>query len=451
MSLKQIVSRCLHGLRVAFVAMIVFQFSLCGPLAGALQAQENEPTRSPIKHVIVIVGENRTFDHLFATYKPKSGESVDNLLSKGIVNEDGTPGPNYSLATQFAADATDSNEFQLSPKKKTLYSKLPAPLNGGPTDVCKDNGICTLGDATSSENGLDADYYQFLLTGGTGLSGKVPDTRINGVYGSAPYSSLPPGPFQLTNSSGKDTLTWDSYAASPVHRFYQMWQQFDCNAAHATHHNPSGCLGDLFTWTELTVGSNVNGSAQPSNFSTDYSPTAKTTGEGATAMAFYNVLQGDMPYFKGLADQYSISDNYHQPVMGGTGANSIMLGFGDAIWFSDADGKPARPPHNEFIWSGTPDAGTVDEVENPNPVPGTNNWWIQDGYGGGGFGSAVRGGGSYSNCSDPDQPGVGQIRKYLRSLARPINPNCEEGHYYLLNNYNPGYVYDSWDEPAQHR
>ncbi len=324
MSLKQIVSKSLYGLRVAFVGVTVFQFGLGGPLAGALQAQEIAPTRTPIKHVIVIVGENRTFDHLFATYKPRNGESVDNLLSKGIVNEDGTPGPNYSLAAQFAADATDSNEFQLSPKKKTLYSKLPAPLNGGPTDVCKDNGICTLGDATSSENGLDPNYYQFLLTGGSGLSGNVPDTRIAGVNDSAPYSSLPPGPFQLTNSNGKDTFTWDSYAASPVHRFYQMWQQFDCNATQATHRNPSGCLGDLFTWTEVTVGSNVNGVAQPSNFSTDYSPTAKTTGEGATAMGFYNVLQGDMPYFKELADHYSMSDNYHQPVMGGTGATPTL-------------------------------------------------------------------------------------------------------------------------------
>jgi len=450
MSLQQIVSKSLHGLRVAMVAVSVFQFSLGGPLAGSLEAHETEHTRSPIKHVIIIVGENRSFDHLFATYKPKQGESVDNLLSKGIVNEDGTPGPNYSLAAQFAADATDSNEFQLSPKKKSLYSKLPAPLNGGPTDVCKDNGICTLGDATSSENGLDANYYPFLLTGGTGLKGKVPDTRIDGVNGSAPYSSLPPGPFQLTNSNGKDTFTWDSYAASPVHRFYQMWQQFDCNAARATHRNPSGCLGDLFTWTEVTVGSNVNGVAQPSNFSTDFSPTAKTTGEGATAMGFYNVLQGDMPYFKELADHYSISDNYHQPVMGGTGANSIMLGFGDAISFSDADGKPAQPPHNEFIWGGTPDAGTVDEIENPNPVSGTNNWWTQDGYGGGGFGSPVYGGGSYSNCADPDQPGVGQIRKYLGSLARPINPNCEEGHYYLLNNYNPGYFGDGSNAYTDH-
>ena len=50
------------------------------------------------------------------------------------------------------------------------------------------SGICTLGDATSSENGLDPNYYQFLLTGGSGLSGKVPDTRINGaIVGSRVY------------------------------------------------------------------------------------------------------------------------------------------------------------------------------------------------------------------------------------------------------------------------
>ena len=28
-------------------------------------------TATPIKHVIVLIGENRTFDHLFATYTPK--------------------------------------------------------------------------------------------------------------------------------------------------------------------------------------------------------------------------------------------------------------------------------------------------------------------------------------------------------------------------------------------
>ena len=50
-------------------------------------------TATPIKHVIVIIGENRTFDHMFATYVPKNkGETVFNLLSEGIVKADGTPG-----------------------------------------------------------------------------------------------------------------------------------------------------------------------------------------------------------------------------------------------------------------------------------------------------------------------------------------------------------------------
>src|SRR5207248_11701761 len=119
----------------------------------------------------------------------------------------------------------------------------------------------------------------------------------------------------------------------------------------------------------------------------------------------------------------------------GTGLDSVMLGFGDAIWFSDpgGSGQPAVPPHNVQVWADQPaDTGVVDEIENPNPVPGTNNWWIQDGYGGGGFGSPVYGGGTYSNCSDPSQPVVGAIVKHLASLARPINPNCDADHYYLL-------------------
>ncbi len=45
-------------------------------------------TATPIKHVIVIIGENRSFDHVFATYVPKHGESVNNLLSQGIVKLD---------------------------------------------------------------------------------------------------------------------------------------------------------------------------------------------------------------------------------------------------------------------------------------------------------------------------------------------------------------------------
>jgi phospholipase C len=231
-----------------------------------------------------------------------------------------------------------------------------------------------------------------------------------------------------------------------------MWQQADCNVAYATERNPSGCKSDLFPWTEVTVGAGTNGLPQAANFSTDYAPGAQTTGEGATSMGFYNVLQGDAPYFKELADTYAMSDNYHQPAMGGTGLDSIMLEFGDAIFFTDANFQPAMPPHNVQVWADQPaDTGVVDEIENPNPQPGTNNWWVEDGYGGGGFGSGpVYGGGSYSDCSDPNQPGVGPILKHLASLAQPMKSNCEPGHYYLLNNYNPGYFGDGSNAYTDH-
>jgi phospholipase C len=39
-----------------------------------------------------------------------------------------------------------------------------------------------------------------------------------------------------------------------------------------------------------------------------------------------------------------MSDNYHQAMMGGTGANHVMLGTGDAIFWSDGNGNPTTPP-----------------------------------------------------------------------------------------------------------
>ncbi len=418
----------LNCFRKGIASVVLLQLSLGAPVFAQQTGDAN--TTTPIKHVIVIIGENRSFDHVFATYKPKKGQQVWNLLAEGIINNDGTPGPNFSKARQNAAQDGGplGGTFLLSPQPIAFPSSvLPAPLTGGPKDSFITGDSLTL--AQQSENGLPANYYKYLISGGTGLASGVPDTRIANV------NSLPPGPFQLTTG----TLSYHAYAASPVHRFYQMWQQLDCSLAHVTYQNPSGCNADLFPWVETTVGAGANGQAQPANFSTSYASGLTTTGEGSTAMGFYNVQKGDAPYFKSLADNYAMSDNFHQSVNGGTGANHIMLGHGDAIWFSDGKGNPMTPPHNVAVYQGTPDQGTVDEVENPNPVSSTNNWYTEDGYGGGGFGSAVSGGGSYTNCSDMTQPGVAPIVNYLSSLPVPIKPNCQAGRYYLLNNYNPGY------------
>ena len=447
---------------VAVCAMVAATMTPLAVLAQSVStntAEQSVQTTTPIKHAIFIIGENRTFDHVFATYVAvNKGESVLNALSEGIVKADGTPGPNYSSAFQHQAVITGTAQqpglYQISPNTgKQSYQTLPAPLAGGP----KVPFLCPAGTTTTScvtkanletamevENGLPKNYYKFLLTGGTGLTAGTFDTRIS--YVEQPVTNLPPGPFQLTPG-----VPYDAYAQSPVHRFYQMWQQLDCSVATASPKNPGGCLSDLFAWVEVTIGAGNNGKPQPAGFNPPFpqpagfniNSTPTTTGEGSTALGFYNVQEGDAPYLKFLADHYSMSDNYHQAVNGGTGANHIMLGTGDAVWFSDGAGNPQMPPHNVLVTNAGPaNAGIVDQIENPNPQPGTNNYYVEDGYGGGSFGSPSFGGGSYSNCSDTTQPGVPSVVYYLKSLSRPVNPNCETGHYYLLNNYNPGYFGD---------
>jgi phospholipase C len=435
----------------ALISLIAAQTALADSMGSKHESGDND-TKTPIKHVIIVIGENRTFDHVFATYKPvHTQDKVLNLLSEGIVNADGTPGPSYNKARQ--SSASDYDAYQLSPPK-TPYTTLPPAMSGGPATPygCQVLGITTgtscdtpanEAKVAQYETAIDPAYLKYLLTGGNPVPHGQPDTRVQ--YDGQGPTTLPPGPFQLTSS----TLPYDAYAASPVHRLFQMWQQLDCStgevAGERVGQRTKGCANDLFPWVEVTIGAGSNGAAQPAGF------TNESTGEGSTSMSFFNVQTGDAPYFKSLADEYTMSDNYHQAVNGGTGANHVMLGTGDAIWFSDGKGNSQTPPNNPVdpAMPGTPLPGyssALSEIENPNPQPGTNNFYSQDGYGGG-TGSPTNvapkanyGGGSYVNCADISQPGVGAVREFLNAYKVP--PRCAEGHYYLVNNYNPGYFGD---------
>ena len=446
MSYKSLASKGVHYLRIGLAGLAMFQFAICAPFANAAE-QPHAATASPITHVIVIIGENRSFDHVFATYQPKHGETVNNLLSEGIIaldpNKNAIRGSNFKKAQQLFA--TDTDTFLLSPPTQEFPSNiLPAPLVGGPkgaygyfsgSPACPTLPKLSPAEcAEVSEAGLPAGQGSALASGGTGQASHTPDERITDV------KTLPAGPFQITNGT---TFPYNAYAASPVHRFYQMVQQLNCDLSQATASNPSGCNGALFSYVETTVGAGTNGATQPplcsSNgdklpcFTYNYLnsvPDAQTTGEGSTALAFYNVQQGDAPYFKSLADEYTLSDNFHQSFLGGTGPNHIMFGHADAIWFSDSNGNPAVPPNNKLVFTSrydggpNPDKGIVNEIEDPNPASGTNNWYAEDGYGNSYnsgypppyYPAPVSGGGSYSDCSDTTQPGVGPRVDYLKSL-----------------------------------
>ncbi|MGA2697586.1 MAG: alkaline phosphatase family protein [Terriglobales bacterium] len=387
---------CRHvGLGAALLATIS---NMAAPTFAADQG--NTPSAvTPIQHVIVIIGENRSFDHVYGNYQPKSGQTVSNLLSKGIITAEGRRGPNFALSNQNSA--LDLTTFSINPGQKQTYQNIPPAMTGGAPEYASDTNpapFATVQVAKLAEPDLFGKYNEALTTGATGLPSYGLDTRFKNPLG------LGSGVFRITPQ-----VKYDWYASSPVHRFYQMWQQEDCSAATATSANPSGCLADLFPWVEVTIGAGDNGASQPANFND------QSTGEGSTAMGMYDIAAGDAPYLKFLADNYTLSDNMHQSVMGGTGANHIVFGYADAMWYSDGNGNQAVPPTNQ--------------IENPNPQTGTNNWYDQDGYSGG----------SYTNCADLTQPGVAPIVNYLQTLTPPINQRCGVGNYYLLNNYNPGY------------
>jgi phospholipase C len=353
--------------------------------APAADSASKLKTSSPIKHVIVLIGENRGLDHTFGVYKPKGkGQTISNLLSKGIVKADGTPGPNFSQAQQFSVAAQPSYYIGATTIQKSPYNPInlmPQPNTNGAPSAQRDTGapFKTIAEA-SIEQDIEKADLNILTTGATGLPTGVTDTRVPGAGSLA-------GPFPLQGPQ----ITDDDYTGDTTHRFYQDWQQDDCRVNRSTASNNSGCLNDLFPFVMATYAS------------------SKSEGN---SMGFYNAEQGEAPLLKQLADRFTLSDNFHQSFHGGTGANHFMLGTGDAAYWNDGQGNPTVPPSRL--------------IANPNPVQGTVNRYTVDG--------------NFSMCSDATQPGVGPILSYLNDLPYAAEPNCKPNHYYMLNNTNPGYL-----------
>jgi len=126
----------------SILGLSVFGSAATGNSSDAItstEAANSVATESPIKHVIILIGENRGLDHTFGVYKPKGvGETISNILSKGIVNEDGTPGSNYGLALQYAVSPQSTYYIGPPNSAKTPYntttSLMPQPnTNGAPS------------------------------------------------------------------------------------------------------------------------------------------------------------------------------------------------------------------------------------------------------------------------------------------------------------------------------
>jgi phospholipase C len=103
----------------------------------AANAAASVKTDTPIKHLIVLIGENRGLDHTFGVYKPAGkGEKISNLLSKGIVKADGSPGSNFTSVPQFSVAA-----------QPNWYFGAPLPANATGCARCH-HGRCAVNNTS---------------------------------------------------------------------------------------------------------------------------------------------------------------------------------------------------------------------------------------------------------------------------------------------------------------
>jgi phospholipase C len=302
--------------------------------------------------------------------------------------------------------------YDTLPEPTLNFAPIPAPL---PPGVNSFQPLANFPPGTpisllaAVEPSLETKDLHLLTTGVvTGFLQTVvqpdPDGRIQN------FNNLPNGPFPLRGKR----LPYDRYTGDSTHRLFEMWQQSDCSMNNATKQNPSGCLSDLYPFVITTYTAILDPFNNP--------PSVDDNG-GSNSMAFYNVVLGDVPVLKKLADQYTMSDNFHQSVMGGTGANHIMLGTGDSFFWSDGEGHPTVPPSH---------------IANPNPIPGTNNVYTVDlGFDG-----------NFTECGNLSQPGIKPIVDYLKTLPYAPSSRCQAGRYYLVNNDNPGFLPDGTVDTA---
>jgi phospholipase C len=111
-----------------FGAVLSCSFAVTDATADKDDAAHRVKTDTPIKHLIVLIGENHTFDNIFATYRPEQGQSIANLLSKGIILQSGQPGPNFIRSQQYQINQPFPATYFIDAKLtagKTVYQQSP--------------------------------------------------------------------------------------------------------------------------------------------------------------------------------------------------------------------------------------------------------------------------------------------------------------------------------------
>ena len=151
-------------------------------------------TESPIKHVIMLIGENRGLDHTFGVYKPKGKKDRRSPTSCPRASSIRTARRGRTTAWPSSSRSRRSRRIisarPTAPRSpyNTSTNLMPQPnTNGAPQAPQRPRARPSRSSRrrpTSSRQNAS-----LLTTGATGLPTGVLDTRVPGA------GTLPPGPF----------------------------------------------------------------------------------------------------------------------------------------------------------------------------------------------------------------------------------------------------------------
>jgi phospholipase C len=128
-------SRCV---RVLASAMMALSLVIGAPCVLLAQPNDDSPTKTPIKHVVVIFQENVSFDHYFGTYPEAANLSGETLFHP----KEHTPRANTLLSSGLLDQNPNSTQpFRLTPAEQVTcdqdhnYGDEQAAFHGGLTDL----------------------------------------------------------------------------------------------------------------------------------------------------------------------------------------------------------------------------------------------------------------------------------------------------------------------------
>ena len=262
----------------------------CCGAPGPVSARRQRSGDDAVEHLIVVVGENLTLDHSLRHLPPTGRTKRRHRWPRVSSRRIGGPGPEAALAAQHLA--APRGRYEVTPPLAGSFSALPQP---GATYCPR-----------PAEGRRRSSAFRRRCRTRRSRSRAMPSTM--------------------------------AFVGDPVHRFFQMWQQFD------------GGRQDLFVWVDLTSGEGLGQASRRSQ--PEHQPGASRW--ASTTCSRRRALSAR------AGPALHARRRLPSAVMGGTGANYFALATGYVASYltdepADAPAAPIRsrirtaPRHAELV------------------------------------------------------------------------------------------------------